>query len=371
MLAALRARLGGSTARLRPLRLLSSKRGGACGKLIDDLCELPSHVKALLTDTDALPQSSGLEQQARPCSTTPCDRVPWPHRLPRLSQVFCNREIRMDRVKVIGFDYDYTLASYKSTLQRLVYEQARQHLVERQHYPAELAERSYDPSFAIRGLVFDRHHGVLLKLSYAQAIAPDAAYRGRQRMSRDELRRLYGEALQLDPAYIRRNMRPLNDLFALSEVCLLADVVQLAVDSGTAFDAAVVGDDVSKAIVWVHMSGAMHDTVAANPEAYLHPSPRLGGLLRAARESGKSLFLLTNSGFDFVDHGMRFLVGPGWRELFDVVIVSAQKPHFYKADSPFRAISQTGEGAQFLKWRAAVQEDLGGVRTCDRRVTAV
>ena len=48
---------------------------------------------------------------------------------------------------------------------------------------------------------------------------------------------------------------------------------------------AVVGDDVSKAIGWVHMSGAMHDTVAANPEAYLHPSPRLGGLLRAARDT--------------------------------------------------------------------------------------
>ena len=106
----------------------------------------------------------------------------------------------------------------------------------------------------------------------------------------------------------------------------------------------------------------MHDTISADPEEYLHPSPQLGAQLGAARDSGKSLFLLTNSGFDFVDHGMRFLVGPQWRSLFDVVIVSAQKPAFYTRDSPFRAISQTGDGDSFLKWRAADARDLAKSR---------
>ena len=50
-------------------------------------------------------------------------------------------------------------------------------------------------------------------------------------------------------------MRPLNDLFALSEACLLADVIQLAADSGRPFDAAAIGDDVSKAVGWAHLSG--------------------------------------------------------------------------------------------------------------------
>ena len=50
--------------------------------------------------------------------------------------------------------------------------------------------------------------------------------------------------------------------------------------------------------------------------------------------------MLTNSGFDFVDRGMRFLIGPEWRQLSDLVIVSAQKPAFYTRDSPFRAISE-------------------------------
>ena len=312
------ARASGGLQR-RLLRSRSERHRAAGEQLLEELGELPENFRKLAADIEALP--------------------------PLKQQVFCNREIRMDQVKVIGFDYDYTLASYKSTLQTLVYEQARQHLIERLSYPRELASRSYDPSFAIRGLVFDRQHGTLLKLSYAQSIAPDAAYVGRRRMSAGELRARYGEALQVDPSYIAEHMRPLNDLFALSEACLLADVVQLAVDSGTRFDAAVVGDDVSKAIGWVHMSGAMHQAVAAAPDEYLHPSPQLGSLLGAARNQGKRLFLLTNSGYDFVNHGMRFLVGDDWRHLFDVVIVAAEKPAFYTRASPFRAISRAGECA--------------------------
>ena len=56
-------------------------------------------------------------------------------------------------------------------------------------------------------------------------------------------------------ASIASPFQVLNDLFALSEACLLADVVQLAVDASIPFDPSALGDDVSKAIQWVHMSG--------------------------------------------------------------------------------------------------------------------
>ena len=68
-----------------------------------------------------------------------------------------------------------------------------------------------------------------------------------------------------------------------AEACLLADAVQLAVESGAAFDAAALSADVSKAIGWVLLSGTMHDAVAAQPERFLHPSPALAGLLDDAR----------------------------------------------------------------------------------------
>lgn len=39
----------------------------------------------------------------------------------------------------------------------------------------------------------------------------------------------------------------------------------------------------------------------------------------------------------FSDQGMKYLTSnPDWRDLFDVVIVSARKPEFYRSRRPFR-----------------------------------
>lgn len=81
-------------------------------------------------------------------------RVKLPELGARLDRVFCNRELRMNDVKVIGFDYDYTLVSYKWALQDLVYERAKNYLLQRLRYPPSLGECSFDRSFPIRGLVF-------------------------------------------------------------------------------------------------------------------------------------------------------------------------------------------------------------------------
>lgn len=146
-----------------------------------------------------------------------------PDQSTRADKVFCNRELRLDRVNVIGFDYDYTLASYRLELQDLIYEQAKRFLLERLRYPAQLENRRYDRGFPIRGLVFDRQRGTLLKLSYALAISPDTAFLGRRRLGEAELRGMYGEALHVSPEYVKSHMLVLNDLFSLSEACLLAD----------------------------------------------------------------------------------------------------------------------------------------------------
>ena len=50
----------------------------------------------------------------------------------RLRRFSDNRELRLDNIDVIGFDYDYTLASYKTQLQELIYNQGK-------HVPARRA----------------------------------------------------------------------------------------------------------------------------------------------------------------------------------------------------------------------------------------
>ena len=45
-------------------------------------------------------------------------------------------------------------------------------------------------------------------------------------------------------------------------------------------------------------------------------APYLKGLM----ESNKKIFLITNSPFETVDVGMKYMVGEDWRDLFDVNI---------------------------------------------------
>jgi len=40
-----------------------------------------------------------------------------------------NKNLRLDKIQVYGFDYDYTLAHYNANLQSLIYDLAKEHLV--------------------------------------------------------------------------------------------------------------------------------------------------------------------------------------------------------------------------------------------------
>ena len=44
--------------------------------------------------------------------------------------VFANAELNLSNIDIYGFDYDYTLASYKTTVEKYIHDVARQALVE-------------------------------------------------------------------------------------------------------------------------------------------------------------------------------------------------------------------------------------------------
>ncbi|GMQ02298.1 hypothetical protein CsSME_00048595 [Camellia sinensis var. sinensis] len=43
--------------------------------------------------------------------------------------IYVNKNLRLENIQVYGFDYDYTLAHYSANLQSLIYELAKEHLV--------------------------------------------------------------------------------------------------------------------------------------------------------------------------------------------------------------------------------------------------
>ncbi|KAL0919898.1 hypothetical protein M5K25_012024 [Dendrobium thyrsiflorum] len=254
--------------------------------------------------------------------------------------IYVNKNLRLNKIQVYGFDYDYTLAHYSKNLQSLTYDLAKEFLVRELKYPESCLQFQYDPSFPIRGLYFDKMKGCLLKLDFFGSIEPDGCFLGRQKVSRQKIIQIYGSRhIGRDQA---SGLVRLMDFFCFSEVCLIADVVQHFRDAQLEYDASYVYEDVKRAIQHVHGSGNLHESILSDPKKYLMKNNQLPKFLAMLKEKDKKLFLLTNSPYHFVDGGMRFLLEDtgvyrdSWRDLFDVVIACANKPTFYTSEHPFR-----------------------------------
>ncbi|MGH7682451.1 MAG: 5'-nucleotidase domain-containing protein, partial [Candidatus Eiseniibacteriota bacterium] len=89
------------------------------------------------------------------------------HRIPRKHRVFVNRNLRMTKIRAIGFDLDHTLAHYDPVaVEELAFDLTKEKLVTVKGYPREILEYKYDPAWVIRGLVVDKKRGNLLKMDY-------------------------------------------------------------------------------------------------------------------------------------------------------------------------------------------------------------
>ncbi|KAF1316236.1 5'-nucleotidase domain-containing protein, partial [Globisporangium splendens] len=267
-------------------------------------------------------------------------------------------------------DYDYTLCHYTEELQHLIYSMAREYLVRcpramthlkgidsyvhavnlpylsfvllsqvnKLRYPEGISVLQYDPSFAVRGLTIDTEKGLLCKISSHQKLSISSVFRGRQRLSRDEIMKLYEGSRHVSVHHRDNKMEPLNDLFSLAHACLFADVVQYLLEADIEYEPIAIVEDVRDAISQVHVSGMMHKAVAQDLEKYIEPNPMLLPLLERIRKSGKKMFICTNSSFPYIDAGLKYMIGDDWRELFDVVAVSARKPNFYTRHRAFRLL---------------------------------
>lgn len=155
--------------------------------------------------------------------------------------------------------------------------------VNKLRYPEGIAVLHYDPSFAIRGLTIDIEKGLLCKISSHQKLSYSGVFRGRQRLSRDEIMKLYGGSRHVSVHHRDKKMEPLNDLFSVAHACLFADVVQYLIDADIEYEPIAIVEDVRDAIAQVHVSGRMHKVVAQDLPKYIEPNPMLLPLLERIR----------------------------------------------------------------------------------------
>jgi HAD superfamily 5'-nucleotidase-like hydrolase len=265
--------------------------------------------------------------------------------IPPARQIFVNRNLRMDRIELVGFDMDYTLAIYQlRQLEELAFDMTLARLVRHVGYPESIASLRYDPEFVIRGLVVDKVAGNIFKMDRHNHVG--RCYHGRRPVPWDERKRLYrDEKIHLSlPRFAW-----IDTLFALPEACLFADIIEKLEGEGVTLDYAKLYDDVREAIDTVHRDNSLKDVVKQDLGRYLVRDPDLGAALHRLRSGGKKLFLLTNSLWDYTDSVMRFVLDgmlpeyPSWRNYFDVIVTGAAKPSFFSERRPIVELGPGGE----------------------------
>ncbi|MBP9114644.1 MAG: HAD-IG family 5'-nucleotidase, partial [Polyangiaceae bacterium] len=250
--------------------------------------------------------------------------------------VYCNRTINLKQVRAIGYDMDYTLVHYQHEYwEERAYEYVRSKL-EGEGWP--VGNLQFDNRMVIRGLILDLELGNIVKANRFGLVKK--AFHGTRELEFSAQRAAYSRTFVdlSSPRWVF-----LNTLFSLSEGCIYAQLVDLLDEGKIQGPMGYSGlyDHVRVAMDKTHMHGSLKAEIMAAPDRFVLDDPETALALLDQKHSGKKLLLITNSewiyskammshAFDkYLPNGMK------WRDLFDVVIVSARKPDFFTGKAPF------------------------------------
>jgi HAD superfamily 5'-nucleotidase-like hydrolase len=288
--------------------------------------------------------------------------------------VFCNRTLNLRSIRAIGYDMDYSLIHYRVEVwEHEAFEHVRDAFLAR-GWPVN--DLKFDPHSVTRGLTIDLDLGNLIKPNRFGYVI--RAEHGTRTLSFDALRRTYARTA-VDLSADRFVF--LNTMFSYSEACLYSQLVDL-------FDARKIPDVPSYAALYgevratldeTHREGTIKDRIVANPERFVELEPETPLALLDQHYAGKKLMLITNSEWSFTRAMMTYAFdqflpeGLHWRDLFDLVIVSAGKPDFFEHRHPLYEVvdeeksllhpCETGfrEGGVFFRGNAALVEEHFGL----------
>lgn len=273
------------------------------------------------------------------------------HETPRTRRIFTNRDLDFDKVPVIGFDMDYTLARYRQDRLEALSLAATVDKLVAQGWPELLREVQPDPEFASRGLLVDTQRGNLVKMDRHGYVG--RVYHGRTQLDRPQRKAIYHTQRV---GQERTRFSYVDTLFSLPEVTLYAAVVDL-IDNrpelwgpGGAPDYATAWNAVRAAIDASHQDDSIKSRIKADVAAYFDKDPDLARTLHKLRSAGKKLFLLTNSLLDYTEAVMRYLLDDeldaydDWTAYFDWIVVGGRKPAFFTGTDPFLELRRTPDG---------------------------
>ncbi len=261
------------------------------------------------------------------------DIFPTESRIPRIDQVYVNRNLRLPSIGAIGFDLDHTLAHYDPIqVEELAFRTTKLKLVEQRGYPAAIGKIRYDPEFVIRGLVIDKELGNILKMNYHGFVT--RAFHGRRELGKSNLKIYRKDSVSLSS----KRYISVDTLFHLPEVYLYLSIIDFLEERGEKPDFGRIYLDVREMIDQAHADGSLKNEIRKNPSRFIRTDPKLPMLLDQFRAWGKKVFVLTNSEYYYTDVLLSHLFrskkatrGRHWSDFFNVVVCDAGKPDFFTA----------------------------------------
>ncbi len=260
-------------------------------------------------------------------------------------KIYTTRSLNMRKIKAIGYDMDHTLAVYhKNAFEDLAFRKTIEKFVAA-GYPKEFMDFAFDPNFAQRGLLVDKVHGNILKVDAHKYVK--AAFHGHKKLSKEERRQKYNNI-----SYKAQDFVSVDTFFALSEVQIFVEIVDFMSKNPGRIDKsfAEIYDELRLFIDTAHRDGSIKDVVLSNIEKYIYKDPHLSETLVRQLDAGKKIFLLTNSGFEYTNQVMNYLLAgaddfyENWQDYFEIVIVSSRKPLFFSGKQPFFRIHTENKG---------------------------
>jgi 5'-nucleotidase len=258
--------------------------------------------------------------------------------------VFCNRTLNMRTIRAIGYDMDYTLIHYKvDEWEGRAYAYVKEKL---QTIGWPVDELEFDANEVIRSLTLDTQLGNTLKVDRFGYVK--RACHGTRPIQFKEQRKIYARTL-IDLHDDRYEF--LNTLFSLSEAWMFGQLVDLLdqnkLPSGLSYRD--LYQTVRSCTDEAHMEGRLKADIIADPDRFVDLDPETPLALLDQRRAGKKILLITNSEWTYSSAMMEYAFdrylpeGMTWRDLFDVMIVSARKPVFFSTNSPlFRVVTEEG-----------------------------
>jgi HAD superfamily 5'-nucleotidase-like hydrolase len=190
--------------------------------------------------------------------------------------------------------------------------------------------------------MIDKELGNIIKLDRHSYVK--VAYHGTRPMGKAERTKIYGASTQKD--FSAGQFAPIDTLFSLPDAFMYSQLVTFIDDNRLRFPHLQkktykqVYADVRTAVDLCHRDGVIKDKVGLDPGQYIQAEPGIIDMLKRYRASGRKVFLVTNSLWDYTNVVMNHINGFSaesernldWLKYFDLVIVGACKPQFLEND---------------------------------------